>query len=362
MRVLIAGGGTGGHTSPASAIIEELRQRDPGVELLWVGKAGAIEERVAAANGVAFQAIPAVGWPRGSRPRQVLAALRFLRAIVAAARVVRRFRPDALVGVGGYVSLPPLLAAQLLRLPTFIHEQNRRLGMANRILGKRATRIFLSYESTIGGYPEERALVTGNPVRAAFATPPSRAQAKARLGLSEDTLLVLVVGGSQGAQSVNAAIAALLQAPPMERVRLLWMTGRHGVEDARAAAAASPWDVEVAQFIEDMATTCAASDLIISRAGASSTAEIAAVGRASILVPYPYATDDHQTRNAEVFVETGAALLVPDARCVETIPRLVPELLSDTARREKMEQAATTLARPHAAETIVDAMRSALGL
>lgn len=357
MRVMIAGGGTGGHTSPASAIIQELRRRDPNLYVQWVGKRGAIEERVARSVEAAFRPLPAAGWPRKLSFRQITTAFKNVASLFLALRYVRSFQPQVVVGVGGYVSLPPLFAAQLLGVPTVIHEQNKRLGVANRLLAKRATRIFLSFEGSVGDFPRERAEVVGNPVRAGFLAPPPRDEAKRALGFDPRHPLVLVVGGSQGAQSINRAVAGCVKALPANSTQFLWMTGTHSYEQAKQAAENASVQTEVRSFIDDMPAACAAADLIVSRAGASSTAEIAAIGRPSILIPYPHATDDHQTGNAQAFVDAGAAVLMRDSECTaETLAALIRELLHDTPRREAMEQGALTLARPHAAAQIADAL------
>ncbi len=357
MRVMIAGGGTGGHTSPASAIVQELRRRDPNLYVQWVGKRGAIEERVARSIDVTFRPLPAAGWPRKLSPKQISTALKNAASLVLALRYVRSFQPQLVVGVGGYVSLPPLFAAQLLGVPTFIHEQNKRLGVANRLLAKRATRIFLSFEDSVGDFPRDKAEVVGNPVRAGFLSPPERDDAKRALGLDPRLPLVLVVGGSQGAQSINRAVAGCIKALPAGAAQFLWMTGAHSFEQAKAAAESATVATDVRSFIDDMVTACAAADLIVSRAGASSTAEIAAIGRASILIPYPHATDDHQTGNAQAFVDAGAAVLLRDVECnAETLSALIRELLADAPRRAAMEHGALTLARPHAAEVVADAL------
>jgi len=357
MRVMIAGGGTGGHTSPASAIIQELRRRDPKLYAQWVGKAGAIEERVARSIDVPFRPLPAAGWPRKLSVKQISTIAKNVASLSLALRYVRSFQPQLVIGVGGYVSLPLLFAAQLLGVPTFIHEQNKRLGVANRFLAKRATRIFLSFEDSIGNFPADRAEVVGNPVRAGFLNPPSRDGAKRSLGLDTRRPLVLVVGGSQGAQSINRAVGSCVQSLPPDTAQFLWMTGAHSLEQAQQDAANASVPVQVRGFIDDMVTACAAADLIISRAGASSTAEIAAIGRASILIPYPHATDDHQTGNAQAFVDAGASVLMRDADCTpESLAALLKELLSDGGRRAAMEQGALSLARPHAAEVIADAL------
>jgi UDP-N-acetylglucosamine--N-acetylmuramyl-(pentapeptide) pyrophosphoryl-undecaprenol N-acetylglucosamine transferase len=359
MRVLITGGGTGGHTSPAVAVIEELRRRDPQLLLQWAGKRGSIEERVAKSLGVPFRGLPAAGWPRKRSLRRAWVALKMGLSALLALRVLRSFQPQIVFGVGGYVSLPAGLVAQRMGVAVMLHEQNKRLGMANQYLAPRAAKVFLSFPDSIGAFPRERSLVVGNPVRAAFLTPPSVAEARGRFELAAGVPVVLVVGGSQGAQSVNQAVAGAIGGFGAGEVQFLWMTGRHGVEAARAAASGVAAAVRVFEFIDDMAAAAVAADVIVSRAGASSTAEIAALGKPSILVPFPFATDDHQTRNAEAFVEAGAAVLLPDGAC--TAERLTEELrglLSSAERRAAMGEAARALAYPAAAETIVEAMLS----
>ncbi|MBI1317772.1 MAG: undecaprenyldiphospho-muramoylpentapeptide beta-N-acetylglucosaminyltransferase [Candidatus Hydrogenedens sp.] len=359
MRILITGGGTGGHTSPASAVIEELRRRDPQLLLQWAGKRGAIEERVAKSLGVPFRAVPSAGWPRKRGPRQAWVALKMAVGTLVALRSIRSFQPQIVFGVGGYVSLPAMLAAQELGVPVMLHEQNKRLGKANGLMAPKAARVFLSFPDSIGSYPAERAMVVGNPVRAAFLTPPSPAEARKRFELAEGVPVVLVVGGSQGAKSINQAVAEVVQGFGERDAQFIWMTGRGNVEAAYAAASKSQATVRVYEFIDDMAVAASAADVILSRAGASSTAEIAALGKPSVLVPFPFATDDHQTRNAEAFVEAGAAVLLPDAEC--TGARLAEELrglLRDPERRARMGDAARTLSYPNAAEAIVEAMLS----
>ena len=355
MRIMITGGGTGGHTSPAVAIIEELRRRDPQLMLQWVGRRASIEQRVSAANYIPFRTVPVEGWPRKLTVRRAWVLLKLAAAIARAALLLRKFRPSVVVGVGGYVSLPLLWAAQRMGVNTVIHEQNKRLGMANRLAAPRAKRIFLSYEDTIGAYPKETARVVGNPVRAAFITPPSIEDARAALALDPAVPVVLVAGGSQGAQSLNQAMHQALPGFRTDEVQFIWITGKSGLEKARQTASQVPAHVQVAAFIEDMPTACAAADLIVSRAGASSTAEIAALGKPAILVPYPHATDNHQLQNAQAFEEAGAAILLLDDDCSgEQFDQTVRGRLADPQALADMGQAARRLAKPLAADVIAE--------
>ena len=355
MRVMITGGGTGGHTSPAVAIIEELRERVPDAELVWVGKRGAIEERVSASAGIRFLPIPAAGWPRRRSPRQLWVLLILAAAILKALWLLLRFRPGVVVGVGGYVSLPLLWAAQRAGIKTVLHEQNKRLGMANRLLAPRASRLFFSYEDTIGNYPKDRAAVVGNPLRPGFLSPPDPVEARRTLGLAEGVPVILIVGGSQGAQSINDAVAGLVAGFERGEAAFLWMTGERGAQAAQEAAATARAELRVFPFIDDMVTACAAADLIVSRAGASSTAELAALGKPAILIPYPHATDNHQEQNARAIEAAGAAILLLDRDCTaDALAALLRDLLADEARRGAMGHAASGLAKPHAADAVAD--------
>lgn len=355
MRVMITGGGTGGHTSPAVAIIEELHKRDPRLLAQWVGRKGAIEERVSRATGVPFRHVPVEGWPRGRSVRKVWSMMKLGLGVTRAIVYIKRFEPQVVVGVGGYVCIPLCYAAQKLGVPVVLHEQNKRLGMANRLLAPKAARLLLSYPDTLGDYPREKAQVVGNPVRAGFLKPPAQAESRARFNLDPDVPVVLVTGGSQGARSVNAAVADAVTRFEPGSVQFLWMTGKADIEMGKAAAQQAGVRVEPTAFIDDMPAACAAADLMVCRAGASSTAEIAMMGKPSILIPYPLATDNHQEQNARAFADAGASVLLLDKECTgDRLSGLIRECLGDPQRLRVMGRAAAGLARPGAAEAIVE--------
>lgn len=355
MRIMITGGGTGGHTSPAVAIIEELRKRDPRLSVQWVGRKGGIEQKVAAQTGVPFRSVPVEGWPRRKSLRRAWAMAKLAIGVARAMLYLTSFRPQAVVGVGGFVCLPLCFAAQRLGVPTFLHEQNKRLGMANQLLAPRATRLLLSYPDTLGNYPAAKARVVGNPVRAGFLNPPTQEDARAALGLAPDIPVVLVTGGSQGAHTLNAAMKEALRGFGPREAQFLWMTGITDAPAAREAAASSAAPVEVFPFIEDMVRACAAADLMICRAGASSSAEIAAMGKPSILIPYPHATDNHQEQNARAFEQAGASVVLLDDECTgERLAGAIRGILNDRARLNAMAKASASLAKLGAAEAIVE--------
>lgn len=355
MRIMITGGGTGGHTSPALAVIEELRKRDPLLAVQWVGRNRGLERRICEHNGIAYRGVPVAGWPRSRSIRRVWVAAKLAYSTLRCWLYIRTFRPQVVFGVGGYVSLPCGLAAQRRDVPTVIHEQNRLLGMANRMLASKATRILLSFEDTVGGYPRENAVVVGNPVREGFLHPPGREAACAALELDPSIPVVLVCGGSQGAQSLNEALAAALKDFSRDEIQFLWMSGPPGIAEARRVAAEHPLRIETFAFIDDMVTACAAADVIVSRSGASTTAELACLGKPSILVPFPHATDNHQEQNARAFEDAGAATVILDRELDgDRLAKAIKDLLEDKDLLTRVGDAARSLARPGAAEAIVE--------
>jgi UDP-N-acetylglucosamine--N-acetylmuramyl-(pentapeptide) pyrophosphoryl-undecaprenol N-acetylglucosamine transferase len=355
MRILIAGGGTGGHTSPAVAIIEELQRRDPRLMVQWVGRRGNIEERVCRNLSIPFRSVPIEGWPRRKRLRKAWAAAKFAYSIARCLAYVKRFKPQVAIGVGGYASLPALYAAQRLGVPTVLHEQNKRLGMANAILAPKATRVLLSYPETSGEYPREKARVVGNPVRAGFMAPPGAREARERFGLAPDVPVVLVFGGSQGAHSLNEALKDALGRFNPDEAQFIWAAGNNDIAEARRVAEQAAVRTACFAFIDDMPGACAAADIVVGRSGASSTAELAVLGKPSILVPYPHATDNHQEANARAFESAGAAVVLLDHECTgERLAAEVRALLHDRDRLAAMGRAAASLAKPGAAETIAD--------
>ena len=225
MRIMITGGGTGGHTSPALAIIEEIRKRDPRLELQWVGCKDSVEERVCATQSIPFRSVPVKGWPRGNRLKQLWAGFHLARGVMMAYLHLKKYSPQVVIGVGGYVSVPLMWVAQRIGIPTILHEQNKQLGMANRLLAAKAHRLLLSFPDTKGAELSERAEVVGNPVRGGFSDPPSREAACESLGLDPSIPVVLVCGGSQGAQSINLAIADIVKQAPRTPIQMIWMTG-----------------------------------------------------------------------------------------------------------------------------------------
>ena len=348
--ILIVAGGTGGHVFPGLAAAEALRARERAV--VWLGTRRGLEARVVPAAGIDIEWISIAGVRRRGLVAWLSAPFKTAVAVVQVLGALRRRRPAAVLGMGGFVSGPGGIAAWLTRRPLLIHEQNAVVGTTNRWLARLADRIF---EAFPGAFPTARAArCIGNPVRRTIvAVPPPRARAKAP---PDAPARVLVLGGSQGARALNETVpAAIAKLPAESRPRIRHQAGTT-LDAARTAYAAAGVAAEVVPFIEDMAAAYANADLVIARAGALTIAELAAVGVAAILVPYPYAVDDHQTHNAAYCVEHGAAVLIAENELSpERLAQELKSLLRERARLLEMSERARALARPHAAEDLASA-------
>lgn len=355
MRVVIAGGGTGGHLFPGIAVAEELRARDPDAFVLFIGTARGIEARICPELGWPLELIEVSGIKTVGLLGAVRGVLRLPRAILQARRALQRHRPDVVLGVGGYASGPTLFAAWLGGTPTAILEQNSIPGLTNRIAGKFARRVFLAFELTRRYFRPARTTLTGTPIRAALR---DRLVASAERPPGAVPQL-FCFGGSLGAKAVNAIMADA--ADELARAgldfTLTHQTGRDDHEPmlARYRAAGLEARVRVMPFLDDMASEYARADLVIARAGAATVAELAAVGRPAILVPYPHAADDHQAENAREFGEAGAALvLAQDALDGTRLAAAIRALVEDPDRLARMRSAMKNLGHPDAAGAIVE--------
>ena len=344
--VMILAGGTGGHIFPGLAVASVLQAR--GVPVVWLGADGGMETRLVPARGIAIDTILVRGL-RGKGVSTLLGApLRVLGAIRAASSVLRTRRPRAVVSFGGYAAGPGGIAARLQRTPLIVHEQNRAPGMTNRVLARFAQRVLTGFPQTFG---RMREAVVGTPVRPEIASLPPPDE---RLPLRNGALRLLVLGGSQGARALNSAVPQAL-AGLGGTVEVRHQCGEKLRDEASLAYADARIVASVEPFIADMAAAYAWADLVICRAGALTLAELCAAGIGSLLVPFPQAVDDHQTRNAEFLVERGAALLLPqgDALAVD-LRNALAELAPSPARRLAMAEAARKLAMPDAAERVAD--------
>jgi UDP-N-acetylglucosamine--N-acetylmuramyl-(pentapeptide) pyrophosphoryl-undecaprenol N-acetylglucosamine transferase len=354
MRTIIAGGGTGGHLFPGIAVAREIQRRSEGAEVLFVGAEQGIETRLVPQEGFPLRCLPAgsmkgVGW--SARLRNLVATL---KGILGARKILNEFRPSVVIGVGGYASFPMLGAAILNGYPRIIMEQNAVPGLANRVLGRWVDFAAVTDPAT-SSYFGRRAVVTGNPIRPQFKTIPNKEH--------QPPYQVLVFGGSQGARAINNAI---LESLPLlsdwkGRLSFTHQTGEAQLNATRAAYAAVGFDADVRAFFNDFHQKYATADLIVSRAGATTVAEIKASGRAAILVPFPFAADDHQTRNAQSMVGEHAAIMISNAELTgEKLATTIRTLLSDIPRLREIEQNAKRIAVLDAEKRIVDLAEKAV--
>jgi UDP-N-acetylglucosamine--N-acetylmuramyl-(pentapeptide) pyrophosphoryl-undecaprenol N-acetylglucosamine transferase len=363
-RLLVAGGGTGGHLFPGIAVVEELRRRFPELDVLFVGTERGIEARVLPQRNEHFLALdvrPLMGKSGAELARSLFV---LPKSALAALACVRTFQPDVAIGLGGYAAGPILLAAAAQRVPTALLEQNARVGLTNRVLSKTVGRAYLTFEETLSSFGSSRGRVLGNPVRRAFVQAAHRALHDP-IGVEARARTVLVLGGSQGARSLNTHVPAALARAGVRAlgVRVVHQTGEAMVAEVSERYASLGIDASVVPFIDDVAAAYLDAALVVARAGATTLAELCAVGRASVLVPYPYAAEDHQMTNARALERAGAAIALGEADLSEVaLADHVKTLLTHPERRRAMADAARRRGRPDAAAAIVDDLLSFLGI
>jgi UDP-N-acetylglucosamine--N-acetylmuramyl-(pentapeptide) pyrophosphoryl-undecaprenol N-acetylglucosamine transferase len=349
--VAFAGGGTGGHIFPALALAETIGKREPDVSLRFIGTERGLEGEHVPAAGYVLDLVPSRP-VLGRGPLDVLAALVSLgRGLFAARRLLREMHPDLVIGVGGYASVPAVLAALTLRIPTALLEPNARPGRANRLLGRFAGCIFVQFEDAMPYFKSGRVRLLGYPVR---DIPQGNASPRA----GGDTRL-LITGGSQGARAINRAIAAGLDRLS-HGFEISHQTGLNDIEEIRSAYADAGFAAEVTPFFYDMPERLAKADLVVARSGAATVAELCSAGVASVLVPYPYAADGHQMANARELERAGGCVVVPDAEVEERLVEEIRALGGDSERLRQMSEAAARRANPEAAENIWRACRAML--
>ena len=358
LKILIACGGTGGHLFPGIAVGEALRSRGHEV-LLLISEKDVDAEASAKYAHLRFEKVQAVAKPATHSPRMLGFLWKTWRSIGRCRRILRDFGADAVLGMGGFTSLPPVYAGHKMGLKTFIHDSNARPGRANVLTSRFCTQVFLGMEPARTFFPHRETVTTGTPVRPEIIHLPSREEAAAAFGLDPHKTTILITGGSQGARRLNelsAGAAALLP----EDIQVLHIAGARDLETVSQLADGRSHH-KVLGFCDRMPLAYAIADLVISRAGASSLTEIAMCGHPSILVPYPYAADDHQTRNAEVFAAAGAAKLIQERDLdAAKLAAMATEILRDLPTYKQMAKAARALAVPDAAERVCAAIESAI--
>lgn len=361
-KAILSGGGTGGHIFPALAIANEIKRRNPDAEILFVGALGRMEmERVPAA-GYKIVGLPVMGFPRKPSTDIFKFFGRLVKSASMARKIVTGFKPQVAIGVGGYASGPLLRAAAKMKIPTLIQEQNSYAGITNKLLSKKVKTICVAYDNMERYFPKEKIVFTGNPVRQILVQNiDNRKRAYDFFELDGKQKVVLIVGGSLGARSINNAVVENLQAIANSGVQVIWQTGAIYFDRLQKELKGSkPRNLQIHKFLSRMDLAYAAADLVISRAGAGTISELCLVGKAAVLVPSPNVSEDHQTKNAMALVEKNAAVLVRDSEINLTLFPVALSLAKNQAKCAKLSAQIKKLAKPDATKTIVDEIEKIL--
>ncbi len=360
-RVVISGGGTGGHIFPAIAIADEIKRRNPEVEILFVGAVGKMEmERVPKA-GYSIEGLPIVGLQRKLTFSNFLLPFKLFNSLLKARRIIKNFKPQLVIGVGGYASGPTLKMAQLLGIPTVIQEQNSFPGKTNILLSKKASLICTAYTNLEQFFSKEKIRLTGNPVRQELSNiKTSKEDALEVFGLSSTQKTALVIGGSLGAKTLNDAMLKNLEQISNGQLQFIWQCGKGYIDQINQSISKVPEQIKLMPFISQMDAAYAAADVVVSRAGALSVSELCLVGKPVILVPSPNVSEDHQTKNAMALVSADSAILMRDADAREDLVPALYALVENEDKKMELSSNIKALAKPNATEDIVDACETLL--
>lgn len=360
MRLMVSGGGTGGHIYPALALIKALKKRDPNAEVLYVGSERGLESSIVPAKGIAFKATRIQGFKRSLSLENFKTVYLFLKSVHSAKKMIREFKPDVVVGTGGYVSGAVVFAASRLHVPTMIHEQNSVVGITNKFLSRYVNKIAYVFDAAVDQLPANKMVKTGNP-RAQEAAEVVSHFSWSEYGLQDDVPTLLIFGGSQGALKINAATVAALPQFNQRQYQVVFVTGQKrydGVMDQLKGVTVAP-NVVVKPYIPNMPEVLPKVAAIVGRAGATSLAEITADGIPSILIPSPYVTADHQTKNAQSLASVGAAEIIKEADLTgDTLVAKADQLMNDGHLRHDMAVASKHLGVPDAADRVLDVVMS----
>jgi UDP-N-acetylglucosamine--N-acetylmuramyl-(pentapeptide) pyrophosphoryl-undecaprenol N-acetylglucosamine transferase len=361
-RFIISGGGTGGHVFPALSIADGLKVRYPDCDVLFVGAEGKMEMEKIPAAGYRITGLPVAGLHRGEIWRNILFLPKLIKSLLKARSILKEFHPDVVVGVGGYASAPVLTIATWLGIPSVIQEQNSYAGITNKLLGKRVNKICVAYDKMERFFPANKIVFTGNPVRRGVQLMNHGSkEAYEYFGLENGSPVILVIGGSLGARTINQSMLAGLNKIRNSNVRIIWQTGSYYYKDIKARINAHPVpNIKLLEFITRMDLAYSIADTVISRAGAGTISELCMVGKPVILVPSPNVAEDHQTRNAMSLFDKDAAILVKDSEAVENLVNRALELVNDKVHCEVLAQNIRKLAKPDAVKDIVDVISGLL--
>ena len=357
LRVIISGGGTGGHIFPAISIANAIREKCPDAKILFVGAEGRMEMQRVPAAGYEIKGLPIQGFDRKNLLKNVKVLYKIWKSQRMAKQIIRQFRPMVAVGVGGYASGPTLNKCAAMGIPCLIQEQNSYAGVTNKLLAKKAQKICVAYEGMERFFPKEKIIMTGNPVRQALLdTKMSPEEARKQMGLDPDKKTILIVGGSLGARTMNESVLQHLDEIRQSDVQVVWQTGKYyhaSILDEMKQYEPIP-SLRIMDFIADMGIAYRAADLVISRAGASSISEFCLLGTPVILVPSPNVAEDHQTKNAMALVNRQAALFVRDADAPQEVIKLALQTVADEDKLRSLHENILKLALPNSASIIAD--------
>lgn len=353
-KIIISGGGTGGHIYPAIAIANEIKNRLPEAKILFVGAENKMEMEKVPKAGFEIIGLPIAGIDRGNILANLNFPLKLKKSLRLAKKTITSFRPDVAVGTGGYASGPLLWEAAKQKIPFIIQEQNSFPGITNKLLKNKASAICVAYEN-IQQFPKGKTYYTGNPIRSElFQNLPDRNLAVQSFGLNPDKKLILSVGGSQGSRTLNNVWLNGIEKLQEAEIQLIWQTGKLDFEKIQNQAPNDREGIHITEFIYDMKTAYAAADIIVSRAGAMAISELCFVGKPAILVPFPFAAEDHQTKNAKSLVEKNAAEMLSDEEVPENLIQKAIDLIQDENKRNELSGNIKMLAKPNATKEIVD--------
>ena len=354
-RLIISGGGTGGHIYPAIAIADAFKRRFPDSKILFVGARGKMEMEKVPQAGYEIIGLWISGIQRKMTIQNLYFPFKLISSYFTARRIIRRYKPHAVVGVGGYASGPIMIAAIKLKVPAVIQEQNSFAGLTNRKLGNKVQKICVAYEGMEKYFPEEKIVITGNPVRTdILSLEDKKSLAISHFKLSSTKKTILVIGGSLGARTINNSVVNGLDKIVQSGVQIIWQTGKFYYEEMKAKAVGyGEIDVHIHQFIREMDLAYAAADLVVSRAGALSVSELCLARKATILVPSPNVAEDHQTKNAMALVEKEAAVMVKDEEAPDLLIEKALELIKEEERRGELSKRIGQMGKPDAAKDIV---------
>ncbi|NDE09034.1 MAG: undecaprenyldiphospho-muramoylpentapeptide beta-N-acetylglucosaminyltransferase [Chitinophagia bacterium] len=359
-RIIIAGGGTGGHIFPAIAIAKAIVKLQPQAQILFVGASGKMEMEKVPLAGFRIEGLTIAGFNRSSLIKNIALPFKLIKSFFQVSTIFKTFKPTAVVGVGGYSSFPVLRYAQAKGIDTFIHESNSYAGKSNKMLAKKATKIFVAIDGMNKFFPSNKIIQTGNPVRENIVNNKlSREEAILFFGLDPNKKTVLAIGGSLGAKNINEALAAGINEFKKNDLELIWQTGKPYVENAKEIAIGKS-NIWVSDFITQMENAYVAADIVISRSGAMSIAELAVMKKPAVLVPFPFAAEDHQKVNAQRLVDKNAALMIADSAAIDHLVKAVIELSKNEKKQQELKENIGKLAVKNADEVIAKEILKAL--